>query len=290
MRLLFPSTRPECPCRRVRPRQPGWNWAAVLGIQGAAAATVGELSAGGVAEVLVAAGIPAWVREDGPLRTLVKRIEGDPVTCLCWSTALLKEEVPILRPARAVIAAISVVYPAERPLQPRIRVTLVMTARAVSQQLGADETAGLINVRLVRSHREVRRPRPQPSPSGLGFRSSPAGRPSERCPDQRRWHGSAPTGFLDGSADRRAMLGMTAARHLRKGNLCDDFEARRLHRLSARPPPRRGVGSLQVQRPDLGRGQHRRFIPSPHCHLDPLLASEQARADYLAEFSSVAWS
>src|SRR6476646_6989161 len=28
------------------------------------------------------------------------------------------------------------------------------------------------------------------------------------------------------------------------------------------------------------------FIPSPHCHLDLLLASEQARADYLGEFSS----
>ena len=28
------------------------------------------------------------------------------------------------------------------------------------------------------------------------------------------------------------------------------------------------------------------FIPSPHCHVDLLLASEQARIDYLAEFSS----
>jgi sugar phosphate isomerase/epimerase len=28
------------------------------------------------------------------------------------------------------------------------------------------------------------------------------------------------------------------------------------------------------------------FIPSPHCHLDLLLSSEQARTDYLAEFSS----
>jgi sugar phosphate isomerase/epimerase len=28
------------------------------------------------------------------------------------------------------------------------------------------------------------------------------------------------------------------------------------------------------------------FIPSPHCHVDALLASEQARADYLGEFSS----
>ncbi len=28
------------------------------------------------------------------------------------------------------------------------------------------------------------------------------------------------------------------------------------------------------------------FIPSPHCHVDLLLASEQARADYLGEFSS----
>ena len=27
------------------------------------------------------------------------------------------------------------------------------------------------------------------------------------------------------------------------------------------------------------------FIPSPHCHVDALLASEQARRDYLAEFS-----
>ena len=28
------------------------------------------------------------------------------------------------------------------------------------------------------------------------------------------------------------------------------------------------------------------FIPSPHCHVDLLLSSEQARADYLGEFSS----
>jgi hypothetical protein len=28
------------------------------------------------------------------------------------------------------------------------------------------------------------------------------------------------------------------------------------------------------------------FIPSPHCHVDLLLSSEQARRDYLAEFSS----
>ena len=28
------------------------------------------------------------------------------------------------------------------------------------------------------------------------------------------------------------------------------------------------------------------FIPSPHCPVDALLASEQARADYLEEFSS----
>src|SRR4051794_41830542 len=28
------------------------------------------------------------------------------------------------------------------------------------------------------------------------------------------------------------------------------------------------------------------FIPSPHCHVDLLLASEQARADYLREVSS----
>ena len=28
------------------------------------------------------------------------------------------------------------------------------------------------------------------------------------------------------------------------------------------------------------------FIPSPHCHVDALLASEQARRAYLAEFSS----
>ena len=28
------------------------------------------------------------------------------------------------------------------------------------------------------------------------------------------------------------------------------------------------------------------FIPSPHCHVDLLLASDQARADYLGEFSS----
>lgn len=28
------------------------------------------------------------------------------------------------------------------------------------------------------------------------------------------------------------------------------------------------------------------FIPSPHCHVDLLLSSDQARADYLAEFSS----
>jgi sugar phosphate isomerase/epimerase len=28
------------------------------------------------------------------------------------------------------------------------------------------------------------------------------------------------------------------------------------------------------------------FIPSPHCHVDLLLDSEQARADYLGEFSS----
>ena len=27
------------------------------------------------------------------------------------------------------------------------------------------------------------------------------------------------------------------------------------------------------------------FIPSPHCHVDALLASEQARRGYLAEFS-----
>jgi DNA-binding IclR family transcriptional regulator len=47
--------------------------------------------------------------------------------------------VPLLGPARAVIAAISVVYPAERPLQPRIRAALVMTARAVSRQLGATQ-------------------------------------------------------------------------------------------------------------------------------------------------------
>ena len=28
------------------------------------------------------------------------------------------------------------------------------------------------------------------------------------------------------------------------------------------------------------------FVPSPHCHVDLLLASEKARRDYLAEFSS----
>ena len=28
------------------------------------------------------------------------------------------------------------------------------------------------------------------------------------------------------------------------------------------------------------------FIPSPHCHVDALLASEQGRRAYLAEFSS----
>src|SRR5205809_5306472 len=28
------------------------------------------------------------------------------------------------------------------------------------------------------------------------------------------------------------------------------------------------------------------FIPSPHCHVDLLLSSEQARQDYLAEFAS----
>jgi sugar phosphate isomerase/epimerase len=32
------------------------------------------------------------------------------------------------------------------------------------------------------------------------------------------------------------------------------------------------------------------FIPSRHCHVDALLASEQARRDYLAEFSRRGWS
>jgi hypothetical protein len=32
------------------------------------------------------------------------------------------------------------------------------------------------------------------------------------------------------------------------------------------------------------------FIPSPHCHVDLLLASEQARRGYLATFASRGWS
>ena len=32
------------------------------------------------------------------------------------------------------------------------------------------------------------------------------------------------------------------------------------------------------------------FIPSPHCHVDLLLASEQARRDYLETFPPAGWS
>jgi len=43
---------------------------------------------------------------------------------------------PIVGPGRDVVAAISVVFPADRLLQPRVRSALLMTARAVSRELG----------------------------------------------------------------------------------------------------------------------------------------------------------
>ena len=93
-RLLFPSTLPARVHVFVSARDvPGRDWAAVLGIRCAAAATVGRLSAAGVAQVLVAAGVPAWVREKGPLKTLVERTDGDPFYLRLLVDAIEKEEV-----------------------------------------------------------------------------------------------------------------------------------------------------------------------------------------------------
>ena len=71
----------------------------------------------------------------------------------------------------------------------------------------------------------------------------------------------------------------------------DVSQARRLHRLPARPSPRRRPGCAQGQRPDLGGGQHRRVHPVaalPH-RRTARLASRRARTTWPSS-PPAAWS
>lgn len=92
--LLFPLEPPANVHFVISARDvTGQNWPATLGIQGAASATVGRLSPAGVAEILLVAGVPAWVHEERPLQTLVKRTDGDPFYLRLLIDAIQKDEV-----------------------------------------------------------------------------------------------------------------------------------------------------------------------------------------------------